>query len=330
VKYWGKSVHQLPMNPSISFSLEKSRTLMNLKVEQKDFSDSIKLSFSFDNKANEQFRTKILEYLISISPYCTYLNHLLIEIESENTFPHSAGIASSASSMSALALCLTSLENELYGIWSEDEKFMQRASWLARLASGSAARSVYSGFSIWGKTKEESSSGNYFAVSPSFQIHPAFSDLYDAILVVKSGSKKLSSTLGHTLMKSHPFRYERIKQANDNLSIIIKSLKLGNWNDFIHAVENEAFTLHALMMSSANTFTLLEPDSLLFVEEIRRILKENNLRLCFTFDAGPNLHVIYDGKQRQDILDCLNPLINRCENRFWIDDKSGDGPRKLK
>ena len=106
IKYWGKYGVQLPRNPNVSFTLDKAFTDTALSFRKKtvrENSSEISLNFLFENQPNEAFRLKQLKFLTSILPIFPFLNQYELDISSSNSFPHSAGIASSASSMSALA-----------------------------------------------------------------------------------------------------------------------------------------------------------------------------------------------------------------------------------
>ncbi len=116
--------------------------------------------------------------------------------------PHSSGIASSASAMGALALCLLSMEEQITGHPSSDP--MKKASFLARLGSGSASRSLHPGFALWGYSKAWPGSSDEFAI-PVQGIHENFVAIRDSILIVDPGSKKLSSSAGHALMETNAF-----------------------------------------------------------------------------------------------------------------------------
>ena len=116
IKYWGKHGNQLPQNPSISFTLDNAYTQTYLEYRPKTGADEgIALSFFFKDESNEPFRLKLVSFLEKITPIFPFLKQLDLTIRSDNSFPHSAGIASSASSMGALALCLCSLEDRFFG-----------------------------------------------------------------------------------------------------------------------------------------------------------------------------------------------------------------------
>ena len=128
IKYWGKYGRQLPRNPSISITLDQAFTETTLEYQPKIGADEgIELEFLFDNQPNEAFRTKLLKFLESITDIFPFLRQLKLKIKSYNSFPHSAGIASSASSMSALALCLCTLENRIFGTLESDVDYRRKA-----------------------------------------------------------------------------------------------------------------------------------------------------------------------------------------------------------
>jgi diphosphomevalonate decarboxylase len=154
VKYWGKYGQQLPRNPSISFTLQNAFTDTLLQYFPKTGkSEGITLKFNFEGAPKPAFEKKINDLLESLLPIFPFIQQLQLHIHSTNSFPHSAGIASSASSMSALALCLCSLEQTLFGTLSNKDAFLQKASFVARLGSGSACRSVFPLAARWGASR---------------------------------------------------------------------------------------------------------------------------------------------------------------------------------
>src|SRR5690606_5011732 len=117
---------------------------------------------------------------------------------------HSSGIASSASGMAALSLCLMDLEKEL-DPQMEPTFFKKKASFLARLGSGSACRSIEGDLTLWGESPDFPQSTDLYAVKYPFKVHGAFKNYQDTILLVQKGKKEVSSTVGHDLMHHHPF-----------------------------------------------------------------------------------------------------------------------------
>ena len=148
--------------------------------------------------------------------YLPFLKDYKFKIETSNSFPHSSGIASSASGMSALALCLVDLERALSGAEGSAVDF-KKASFIARLGSGSACRSIEGDLIVWGDHIQIPGSSNLIGVKYPFEVHENFKNYQDTILLVDKGEKQVSSTVGHDLMHEHPFALERFKQANENL-----------------------------------------------------------------------------------------------------------------
>lgn len=316
VKYWGKKENQIPANPSISFTLSNCKTVTNV-----DFTNSSELSFEVwsGNNRLESFEPKIKVFLNRILPYCEYLKQIKMRIDTSNTFPHSSGIASSASGLSALSLCIMQLEKSLNPELDESY-FLTKASFLARLGSGSAARSVFNTLASWGVHKDFEFSSDLYA-TPFTEANKVFQSFQDSILIIDEGQKKVSSTVGHNLMHGHPFAENRFKQAHQNLSLIKNILKSGDLNAFIEIVESEALTLHAMMMASNPYFILMKPNTLKAIEKIWEFRKAQNNHICFTLDAGANVHVLYPESEKTEIQAFINnELAPLCENNKVIHD----------
>ena len=326
VKYWGKFGNQLPKNPSISFTLKHSVTTLSISVID---SPNFSLKFYFEGIENPKFQEKILKFLDTCKIRFPWLKNHHLEIHSSNTFPHSSGIASSASSMSALCLSLLSVDEFFTGNKLSKDKFLKAASELSRLASGSASRSLFSGLASWGESSALASSSNQFA-TPFIEAHEIFSNFCDSILIVDAGEKSVSSRAGHGLMENHPFKEQRFLMANQNLLHLVSALKSGDLKSFIEIVEEEALTLHALMMTSNPSYILLKPESLWLIERIKQFRSEKNIPVCFTIDAGPNIHLLYPKSYVAQVrLWIESELAEKLVGIKWIHDEVGSGPEKI-
>lgn len=336
VKYWGKKKNQIPANPSISFTLNNCKTITILSFIKKSSLITIgetKEKFSFDllfeGKPKEDFKPKIQKFFERIEKYCPYLTDYHFTIDTENTFPHSSGIASSASGMAALAMNIMSLEKALsrnFGTSMSEDFFYQKASFLARLGSGSACRSIKGSVVVWGKHIEIEGSSDLFGVEFSTKIHDNFKNYQDTILLVDKGEKQVSSTVGHDLMYNHPFAKQRFEQAHHNLSKIKTILEIGNLEEFIKIVESEALTLHAMMMTSFPYFILMKPNTLEIINKIWNFRNTTNIPVCFTLDAGANVHVLYPENDRVTVLQFIKEeLVGYCQNGNYICDTIGTG-----
>jgi diphosphomevalonate decarboxylase len=325
VKYWGKREFQLPVNPSLSFVLNDACTETSVELMKPA---SPQVVFRFEG-GDSGFAARIEQYLEHLSVRMPWIGGHSFRIESRNSFPHSAGIASSASAYGALALCLTEIDFRLSGKATDGPDFFRQASELARLGSGSAARSVYPGFALWGKTPLFEASSDEYALPLKDGIHPVFYGLRDAILLVDSGRKEVSSSAGHKLMDEHLFKRSRIAQAHENVNDLYLALLTGNQQKFVEVVENEALSLHAMMMTSNPSFILLKPNTLELIARIRHFREKSAIPVCFTIDAGPNVHLLYFQENEVEVKDFVDQqLLKYCENRRWIDDRIGNGPER--
>lgn len=292
VKYWGKKENQIPANPSISFTLNHCKTITQLGFDKKQNDGVFSFDLLFEGQPKEDFKPKIQKFFERIFEYCPYLKDFHFTIDTKNTFPHSSGIASSASGMAALAMNIMSLEKTLNPAITE-EYFYQKASFLARLGSGSACRSIKGQVVVWGNHAEINGSSDLFGVEFPSVLHENFKNYQDTVLLVDKGEKQVSSTVGHDLMHNHPFAEQRFEQAHTNLSNIKSVLASGDLNAFIKIVESEALTLHAMMMTSMPYFILMKPNTLEIINKIWNFRNETQIPVCFTLDAGANVHVLY-------------------------------------
>ena len=329
IKYWGKRANQIPQNPSLSLTLQNSFTETEITYELKEQND-ICIRFLFDGKPMPDFEERIQKHIRNLKEFLPFLVHLKLTIKSHNSFPHSSGIASSASAMSAFVLGLCSIERDLYGTLKDENEFLKKASFLSRLCSGSASRSVYGGFTVWGEDIKVPGSSDEIAIPLDIEIHPDFKELNDSILITSPEKKKISSSQGHSLMNEHPYAEARYGQARKNLTGLIKALGSGDERSLISIIENEALSLHALMMSSHPGFTLLNHNTWNIIHVVCKFREKEKLMLAFTLDAGPNVHLIYPEKNRKKVVGFIsNELIRFCHKDMWIDDRMGEGPFKL-
>lgn len=328
VKYWGKKEHQIPANPSLSFTLNHCKTITTLYFEPK-IDKSISFDLLFEGQPKESFRPKIQKYFERIQDLCPYILDYHFTIDTKNTFPHSSGIASSASGMAALSANIIALE-KLVNPNQTEEYYQQKASLLARLGSGSACRSIKGNIVVWGETQSIENSSDLFGVEFPYEVHDVFQNYQDSILLVDKGEKQVSSTVGHELMHNHPFAIQRFEQAHENIAKLKAVLKSGDLEQFIALVESEALTLHAMMMTSMPYFILMKPNTLEIINQIWKFREATKVPVCFTLDAGANVHVLYPEKYKKEVQIFIeNELAKFCQNGQFIHDEMGFGVKLL-
>ena len=333
VKYWGKLREQLPANASLSFTLDACRTDTVLEITPRTDApqDGKKydLTVLLDGEPAPGFEPKIVRFFDRIAPYAPYLERYAFRVRTSNTFPHSSGIASSASGISALAASLVDFESECAGAVYSPHEFRRRASFYARLGSGSAARSIYGGAVLWGECAQVEGSSLLYAVPlAENDVHPVFRDMRDTVLLVEQGVKSVSSSAGHALMNGHPYAPARFAQAQRHVEQLLDILRTGQIEAFGTLAESEALTLHAMMMTASPAYILFRPSTIAVLERVWQARREKGLPVYFTLDAGANVHLLYPGQAEVSVRDFIHRELSEfCAGRM-IHDRVGQGARK--
>lgn len=330
VKYWGKKNPQLPENTSISFTLSNCHTTTTLTYrKRKEIGPTFDFEVFLEGKVQEDFKPKIQTFFERVERYLPFLRDYSFMIETENSFPHSSGIASSASGMSAIALCLMSIEKEMNNDLSE-EYFYQKASFLSRLGSGSACRSVKGNLVVWGAHQNIENSSDFYGVPYLGKVAPFFENYQDTILLIDKGEKQVSSTVGHNLMHGHPFAAQRFEQAQENIDRIKGIFERSDIDQFIALVESEALTLHAMMMTSQPYFILMKSNTLEVINRVWEYRTSTGSKLCFTLDAGANVHLLYPEHEKETVRTFISSkLASYCKDKSFIHDCVGPGAKQL-
>ena len=327
VKYWGKKGFQIPANPSVSFTLNKCKTITSITSEpRKKNHKDISFEYFFENKKIDSFNKKIEQYLRRVTSSIPLLSQQHLIIHSHNTFPHSTGMASSASSMSALALCLLDLQCSLQGKMLTEKDFMCQASLLSRIGSGSACRSLYPYVSLWGQCSEGSDT---YAI-PVRDIHETFKTYRDSVLIVSMREKSTPSRTGHRSMETHPYKEQRYKLATERAILALACLKEGNETTLGEILEQEALELHALAATATPTTIYMEPNTLKIIKHIRQFRQDTGTPLYFSLDAGTNIHLLYPDRIKSIVQKYIDHDL-KCllQPPYTIHDQVGTGPRKI-
>lgn len=283
IKYWGKRDEKLrlPANSSISMNLSGAFTVTSVEFNRKLGSDTLFINGLKANKEELQRVSNHLNLIRNISKIKDFAR-----VKSKNNFPKGAGIASSASGFAALTVAAS----RAAGLKLPEKEL----SIIARLGSGSACRSIPDGFVEW---KEGSKSENSYAHSI---YRPDYWEIYDLIAIVGENSKKVSSTEGHAIAKSSPFYKTRILGMARKVKEIKLALKNRDFTRFGEILEAEAINMHTVMMTSNPVLFYWTPKTL---EIILKVLnwRSGGIEAYFTIDAGPNVHIICEGKNLEKV-----------------------------
>jgi diphosphomevalonate decarboxylase len=275
IKYWGNrnDVLRLPVNGSISMNLEGLFTRTTVQFDAALAQDEL----VFNNTPTSGPALARVAWLLDIVREMA-AERCFAQVTSENNFPTGAGIASSASAFAALALAASrAIGLEL------DEHELSR---LARRGSGSASRSIPGGFVEWLPGDSEVDS---YAVSIAPHDHW---DLVDCIAVLQTGHKPVGSTQGHAIAHTSPLQAARVAQAPERLDSCRRALLECDFSAFAQVVELDSNLMHAVMMTSTPPLFYWEPISLDLIKAIPQWREEEGWEVCYTLDAGPNVHVI--------------------------------------
>ena len=330
VKYWGKHGIQLPRNPSLSFTLSVCRTEMKMEVAFN--SPTPGLIVHYEGQHKPSFEPKIKSFFQRLSDRFPWLQTSSVFIDSTNTFPHGAGIASSASALSAMALCLSDIHAQVVQKPLEsDPQWLQEVSRIARLGSGSASRSVFPVASVWGYSPGITGSSDEYAIPWQDNIAPIFYDYQDTILIVSASEKSVSSTMGHSMMNDLAYASTRYEQAGKNILSLVEIMRTGtDLEAFISVCESEALQLHALMMSGYKPFILMEPNTIAIIKKIWQFRSETKIPVCFTLDAGPNVHLLFPKIYQQEVEQWITAELTKfCADGVYISDHAGAGPSRI-
>lgn len=275
IKYWGNSddALRLPVSPSISFNLAELHTRTSVTWDPALTADAVVINGQPVSGPTLERVTHQLDHIRRLADYGGFAR-----VDSANNFPTGTGIASSASAFAALSLAATAaLDMTL----SERE-----LSALARLGSGSASRSVPGGFVAWYTGEDHASS---FAESFAPASHW---DLVDLIAVVSQEHKSTGSTAGHRLAPTSPLQAARIATAQERFDRCQAAVLGRDFATLAEVVELDNNVMHGVMMTSTPPLLYWEPVTLDLIKRVRQWRETDGLAVCYTIDAGPNVHCI--------------------------------------
>jgi len=274
IKYWGNrdDALRLPANGSISMNLAGIETITRVEFRQELEVDQFILNGALADAAATRRVSAHLDHLRKIAGTA-----VKARVSSTNNFPTGAGIASSASAFSALTVAAA----KALGLDLEEAEL----SYMARLGSGSACRSIPSGFVEWRPGLDHVSS---YAVSIA---PPEHWDLVDLVAIVSTAHKEVGSTGGHALAPTSPLQDARVRDAERRLDECRRAILERDFKAFAPIIELDALMMHAVMMTSQPALIYWLPETLQLINAVRAWRGEG-LDVAFTIDAGPNVHVM--------------------------------------
>lgn len=288
VKYWGKRDQQLilPETDSLSLTLDEFYTTTSVEFDDQLNSDRVAINGQvLDDQASQKVH-KFLDLVRQRSGQTAYAN-----VESTNHVPTAAGLASSASAFAALAGAASTAAG-----MHLDRRDLSR---LARRGSGSATRSIYGGLVEWQRGHDDLTS----YAKPIMEDVPFNIEMLAILIDTKK--KKVSSRYGmQQSVTTSPYYKVWPEIVAHDMQAVKAAIKAEDIDAIGRIAESNALRMHALTLSADPGFTYFNSDTLTAMNAVRA-LRENGINCYFTMDAGPNVKVIYDQRNRRPIYDAL-------------------------
>ena len=115
--------------------------------------------------------------------------------------------------------------------------------------------------------------------------------LADVIAVLNTRHKATGSTEGHALADTSPLQAARVAGAAERLAQCKAALLARDFHPLAEVVEADSTLMHAVMMTSRPPLFYWEPLTLAVMNAVRE-WRAAGLPVCFTIDAGPNVHCL--------------------------------------
>lgn len=274
LKYWGNRDQNLriPVNGSISMNLDGLYTRTTVSFDSSLQSDELTINGRRVSGGGLERVSHFLEIIRGMANI-----RQQAKVISENNFPSGAGIASSASAFAALALA----GSRAAGLQLSEAELSR----LARRGSGSAARSIPGGFVEWQAGESDDDSYAFSIAGPDHW------DLVDCVAIVSTSHKGTGSTEGHAIAPTSPLQAARVNDAPRRLEICRRAILERDFSSFAAIVELDSDMMHAVMMTSTPPLHYWKPASVDVMQCVRQWRAEG-LLVCYTVDAGPNVHVL--------------------------------------
>ncbi|CEK11679.1 mevalonate diphosphate decarboxylase [Legionella hackeliae] len=279
IKYMGKKdeANNIPDNPSLSYTLNHLLSSVVLEATQgkKDFWEPLEIPGAGTFTLSQAAQSRFLEHLARLKGYFNYTGAFIVR--SSNNFPHSSGLASSASSFAALTKCATLALSEL--THKPLPAIEIQAQW-SRLGSGSSCRSFFGPWALW---------QNDHVSSVKFP----YEELEHQVIIISHDEKKVSSKEAHRRVKTSSHYPTRTQRAAENLKVLLTALESEDWKSAYQICWREFQDMHQLFMTCAEPFSYMTDNTHKALRSIQDLWQREGDGPIVTMDAGPNIHLLY-------------------------------------
>lgn len=281
IKYWGKRDERLvlPRTDSLSMTLDIFPTTTRVRLDPEAEHDTVTLD---GVPVTGEAQRRVIAFLELVRQRAGSCRRAVVD--TENTVPTGAGLASSASGFAALAVAAATA----YGL-GLDATALSR---LARRGSGSASRSLFGGFAQWhagppAAPATNADLGSYAEPVPVGELDPAL-----VVAVVDAAPKALSSRAAmRRTVDTSPLYEPWALSSKDDLVEMRAALGRGDLDAVGQIAERNALGMHATMLAARPAVRYLAPATLTVLDAVLR-LRQDGVPAYATMDAGPNVKVL--------------------------------------
>lgn len=283
IKYMGKEMvgENVPINPSISYTLKNliSSVMLELHPGKKSYWENLDIPGALKFSLSAPAQARFLNHLDYLKRHFNYSGSFIVR--SCNNFPHSSGLASSASSFAALTKCAVLALCELTGTPTPSIEEQAR---LSQAGSGSSCRSFFSPWAIW---EGESIS----------QISLPYEKLLHQVVIISHDEKEVSSSEAHQRVRTSTQFESRSLRAQKNLKLLLQAFEAKDWQSAYQICWNEFQDMHKLFSTSNPSFSYLTNECQIVLNKVQDLWESEGDGPIVTMDAGPNIHLLYRPEQ---------------------------------
>jgi diphosphomevalonate decarboxylase len=305
LKYWGRKPGReelsIPTKSSISFTVEglcSTTTISASPKRGKTGRISLRLN-DLERAPGTEEHAFVEGFFRTIQGFFPSIRGMDFKIASSNNFPTAAGFASSASGFAALAKALSGEVEEMEGL---DER---RLSVIARIGSGSAARSIPTegGIVIWHK------GGMWGSFAET--IHPPefWPGLRIIYATIEAGEKRVKSRVGmQASVQTNPLY--QAWASYEETALKGRMLKALGSKDFPSAcglIMRASNNFHQICLGTFPPLIYLNEGSFRVMEAVGRA-NSDGAKAAYTFDAGPNAVVFTLQRHEKEVAGMLREL----------------------
>jgi diphosphomevalonate decarboxylase len=287
IKYWGKSntAGNIPAMSSISITLDTMESKTRISFPSDLNEDTWILNgFRQSSLARIKMPFDELKRMSNVRDSCL--------IESDNNFPTAAGLASSASGMASLVMALShALELELS---------LQQMIELAMLGSGSAPRSLFSGFVSLDVTGAK--------VTCSTIVEGNQWPLEIIVCITSSDQKQTSSREGMGISKKTSPLYDNwVGNHQKDIQIALTAIQSRNFEQLGTVVIDNCLKMHQVMKTSKPSIDYWNEATHAVVQHIKT-LQAQGWGVFYTIDAGPQVKIICKSDLTEEVAFEINKI----------------------